>query len=201
MTTTYAGDYGGGYTLTCVLREGNVTVTTTGTNFASGKLKLPSYAYAAEISVNDYVSLHVDTANTYAAAKANPVVVGVTANTTPIIGRVIDTPHWIRAPAATTSTWADDLAARNYRRAVVEFFGITEVHAALSSGDSTALTVGCPLKWDLSANGWADAGTTYLGVFTMTYDANTAQALLLVAFGMYGAGSGDTDCAGYDTVA
>jgi len=201
MTTAYAGDYGGGYVLTSILREGTITVTTS-TIFAGGKVTQPAASFAAEISIGDYVALFIDTGNTYAATKGIPAVVGVTANTTPIIGRVLEEPRWARMPAATASTWATMLAAQNYRTAPVEFFGLTSAHAARTDGSSTALDVASPIKWDLSANGWGDAGTTFNGAFTFHYDANTAASTVLVGMGAYPAAvSGDNDAVGYDTIA
>jgi len=197
--TDYAGDYGGGFPLTCILYEGAITVSTSGTHYAGGKNKQPSFAFAAEISVGDYVGLFVDTANTLAATTGIPVVTTV-ATTAPIFGRVVTEPQWANAPSSTTSTWAADLARGAYRKAIVEFFGVTAAHVAATSGDSTALTLGCPVKWDLSANGWMDAGTTVTAAFTFHYDANTAASDVLIGFSAVPMSTGDADCIGYDTI-
>jgi hypothetical protein len=124
-----------------------------------------------------------------------PVVILAAAGV-PIIGRVITEPEWARMPSSSQTTWATMLAGEYYRKAVVEFMSVTSAHAALSSGDSTAITVGCPLKWDVSSDGYADNGTTMSGAFSFHYTANTAQATILVGFGVYAADGSDTDCAG-----
>lgn len=200
MTTGYSGDYQGGKRQTCIMREGNITVGTSGTHYAGGLNKLPTWSAAAEISKGDYVALHVDDANTYAACKGIPVVVAVTANTTPIIGRVVTEPEWQDIPQSTTSTWADDLAAENYRTAVVEMMCVTAIHAALVEG-TTDVDVGAPLVWDLSLDAYKDNGTTVTGAFSFHDQDNATATECLIGFGNYGVASNDTDNCGIDVVA
>ena len=50
-----SGEYGALYSLTCILYEGAITVTTTGTHKAAGTDLDPSFAFAAEINNGDYV--------------------------------------------------------------------------------------------------------------------------------------------------
>lgn len=197
--TNYAGDYGGGKRLTCILREGNLTVTTTGTIYAAGTNKLPSFAFASELSKGDYVGLDIDTGNTFAATKGNPVV-AVAAAAEPILGRIVTEPRWHTAPSSSQSTWATMLSGGYFRVAVVEFPTVTHVHAALVEG-TTDVEVGAPLKWDLSEDAYVDAGTTFTGAFSFHYQESATAAHCLVGFGHFAATSGADDTAGIDVIA
>ena len=198
MATEYAGEYGGGYTLTCILREGNLTIAT-GVMFAGGTVNQPYATFASEISVGDYVGLDIDTGNTYSAAKGLPVV-AVAAAAEPIIGRVVTEPRWARMPSSSQTTWATMLSGQYYRKAVIEFFGVTSAHKAQVKGDGTAMEVGAPAKWDLSEDAWVDAGTSATGAFSFHY-TNADDTNCLIGFGMYAFGSGAADTVGYDTIA
>jgi len=199
MTTAYSGDYQGGKRQTCILREGNITIGTSGTHFAGGLNKLPTWSAAAEIMKGDYVGLHVDDANTYAACNGIPVVIEIAA-AIPIIGRVVTEPEWQIMPSATTSTWATDLAAENYRTAVVELFNVTAIHAALVEG-TTDIDVGAPVAYDVSMTAWKDNGTTQTGAFSFHDQDDATLTLCLIGFAGMGVASGDTDLVGIDVVA
>lgn len=196
--TDESAEYGGLFSLTCILREGNITVAA-GSIKAAGSDLQPGFTFAAEISDGDYVGLFLDSGNTSDATGFLPVVIAAAA-ATPIVGRVIDEPRWSNAPQATQSTWADMLAGGYYRVAEVEFMTVTAAHGALVDGDTTDVTVGAPLKWDLSANAWQDAGTTFTGAFSFHHNATTAVESL-VGFGHYTPGSGDDDSIGIDVIA
>lgn len=197
--TDESAEYGALYSLTCILYEGAITVTTTGNIKAAGTDLDPTFALAAEISDGDYVGIHVGTDNTPDATGFLPVVTTAAA-TAPIIGRVIDEPRWNRAPQATQNVWATQLAGGYYRVAEVELMNVTAAHAALVEG-TTDVLMGAPLRWDLSLNAYVDAGTTYTGAFSFHYQPNATPEECLIGFGAFAAGSGDTDCAGVDTVA
>jgi hypothetical protein len=199
MTTDYSGDYQGGKRQTCIMREGNITIGTSGTHFAGGLNKLPTWSAAAEIKKGDYVGLHVDDANTYAACHGIPVVILIAANIA-IIGRVVTEPEWQVMPAATTSTWATDLGKENYRTAVVEMMNVTAIHAALCEG-STDIDVGAPLAYDISLTAYKDNGTTLTGAFSFHDQDEATLTLCLLGFGAYAVASGDTDLVGIDVVA
>lgn len=199
MTNAYSGDYQGGLRLTCIMREGNITIGTSGTHYAGGLNKLPTWSAASELSKGDYVGLHVDDANTHAATKGIPVVEVLKA-TNGIIGRVVTEPEWQVIPSSTTSTWADDLAAENYRTAVVEFFNVTAAHTALVEG-TTDVEVGAPLQWDLSLDAYKDAGTTATGAFSFHDQDDATATECLIGFGVVTFTTGNDDCMGIETVA
>lgn len=196
-----SAEYGGLFSLTCILREGNLGVVTTGRHKAAGKDLEPTYTYAAEIKNGDYVSISVDASNTAAlAGTGTPVVSGVIANTDAIIGRVINEPSLNNAPQTSQTTWATMIAKGYYRTAEVEMFCVTGAHGALVLG-SAGITNGCPLKWDLSSNAYVDAGTTYTGAFCFHHWATVANGECLVGFGVFAASATNTDLAGCDVIA
>ena len=58
-----AGVYGDALTLTCILNEGDITVSS-GTNVETGKMGTPTYAFdtaAKELKEGDFVSLSAET--------------------------------------------------------------------------------------------------------------------------------------------
>jgi len=194
-----SGEYGALYNLTCILYEGAITVTTTGTHKAAGRDLDPSYAFAAEISDGDYVGLHNDTGNTALLTGFLPVVTTAAA-ATPVLGRVINEPEWVNAPQATQNVWATQLAGGYYRIANIEFMTVTNAHCAQIEG-TTDVLVGAPLKWDLSDDGWVDAGTTFTGCFSFHYQAAASSLEGLVGFGQYAGTVAADDTAGIDTIA
>lgn len=194
-----SGEYGALYNLTCILYEGTITLTTTGTHKAAGKDLDPSYAFSAEISDGDYVGLHIDTGNTALLTGFLPVVTTVAA-ANPIIGRVINEPEWVIAPQASQDTWSTQLAGGYFRVANVEFMTVTNAHCAQIEG-TTDVEVGAPLKWDLSEDAWVDAGTTFTGAFSFHYQPDASSLEGLVGFGQYAGTVAADDTAGIDTVA
>ena len=81
-----SGEYGALYSLTCILHEGTITVTTTGTHKAAGKDLDPSFAFAAEINNGDYVGLYISTDNTALLTGFLPVVTTAAAESTAAAG-------------------------------------------------------------------------------------------------------------------
>jgi len=193
--TEYSCDYGQEHSLKipCILYEGAITVTST-TRDIRGEMGEPTFAFASEVSQGDLVALFVDTANTFTACKGLPVVQTL-ADTEGIIGKVHTTPQWMTAPTATTGTWATDIAAGHYRVATVEFFGVNRYIKMLCDGE---LTVGAPLVWDISADGFKDNGTTFTGQCNAHYAAAASNANSGILFGWacLVAGGSDADVCG-----
>ena len=196
-----AGVYGDSLTLTCILNEGQINVSS-GTLVESGKMGTNTYAFnvaASEIKEGDFVALSLETYHTYAITKGLPVVAAGNA-TDGWIGIVKSTPVWHKVPT-TTRAWAEAaLTAGTYRVASVVFPSLNMAFKAQSKGDGTALENGAPLRWDLSEDAFVDAGTTFTGAFTFHYNA-ADNTNILVGLGQYSAASGNTDCAGFDMYA
>ena len=71
-----AGVYGNSLTLTCILNEGTINVSS-GTLVESGKMGTNTYAFnvaASEIKEGDFVALSLQTYHTYANTGGLPVV-------------------------------------------------------------------------------------------------------------------------------
>lgn len=199
MASDESAEYGGLFSLTCILKEGNITYSSSGSIKAAGKDLEPTFAFASEISDGDYVGISPDTGNTSDATGFLPVVIAAAA-TTGIIGRVIDEPRWSNAPQASQDTWADMLAGGYYRVAEVEFFNVTAAHGAFVEGTTDVLP-GAPLKWDLSLDAWVDDGTTFNSAFCFHAQASATPTECLVGFGVFAAEAGNTDHAGITVIA
>ena len=95
-----AGLYGGGLEITCILYEGNITVTSGTSVFVeNGALGKNSYTLASEISEGDFVGIHVDSANDYDSCGGLPVMQLADA-TTGWMGIVKSQPVWHKVPTS-----------------------------------------------------------------------------------------------------
>tara|TARA_R100000234_G_scaffold106490_1_gene77115 strand:- start:282 stop:911 length:630 start_codon:yes stop_codon:yes gene_type:complete len=205
-----AGMYGGGLEITCILYEGNITVTSGTSVFVeNGALGKNSYTLADEIKEGDFVGIHVDAANDYDSCGGLPVVSNNVAHlaATGIIGIVKSQPVWHKIPTTTQSSWnAARLSNGFFRIATVVMPGVAMAFKSTSTG--TAILSGSPIEWRIDpagdttyAGAFQDNSTTFGGFFSF-HDAQTDGENLLVgvAPGM-GAGGTDADCAGLITVA
>ena len=196
-----AGLYGGGLEITCILYEGNITVTSGTSVFVeNGALGKNSYTLASEISEGDFVGIHVDSANDYDSCGGLPVMQLADA-TTGWMGIVKSQPVWHKIPSSTQSSWnAARLSNGFYRIATVVMPGVSMAFKSMSF--ETSVLSGSPVQWDISGDGFQDAGTTFNGIFSF-HDATTTQENMLIGVGDAGqqAGGSDADCAGYLMVA
>lgn len=205
-----AGMYGGGLEITCILYEGNITVSSGTSVFVeNGALGKNSYALAEEIKEGDFVGIHVDAANDYDSCGGIPVVSNTVAHlaATGIIGIVKSQPVWHKIPTTTQNAWnAARLTGGFYRIATVIMPSVTM--AFKSNGTGTVITSGAAIEWrvdpdgDASYNGAFQDNTTTYGGFFSFHDCTTDGENLLVGVSPgVGAGGTDADCAGLLTVA
>ena len=146
-TSSIAGDYPQRFPLrlTCILKEGNITVTSSGTSFSAIGDTEARYAFAAQLSEGDVVGLSNDTGNTYAATGGIPVVEKAVNTESLVFGRIVSSPDWLNtSPSSSQSTWATMLSSGYYRIALVEvWMGITKVQDAIVQHDgSNAVAIG-----------------------------------------------------------
>ena len=194
-----AGLYGDSLTLTCILYEGNITVSSS-TLVENGKLGKNTYALATQVEEGDFVGLHSDSANTYANTGGLPVV--EYANTTGgWIGIVKSQPVFHKIPSSTQSSWnAARLTNGYYRVASVVFPTMNMAFKAQTKGDGTAILNGAPLKWDISEEAFIDFGdfrdNEAGGLFSFHYN-NADDTNVLVGCGMFVGAAGDNDRAGF----
>lgn len=150
--STYAAYTGGGIKMTCILHEGTPTVTD-GTFGIDGMMST-GISLSSSIKKNEWVTLDVDTSNTYASTHGLPVVKAM-ANGTVVIGQVISEPKWVVVPPTTASanTWAKKLAGQYYRVATVEFFGVCGVaKAIINTANQAAIVPGVSTTLQIDAS-------------------------------------------------
>ena len=150
--TNPSGNYTFGFErLTCICKEGNITVATT-TQTAKGPIKRATYTFVAEITKGDIVALSADTGNTLTATDGLPVVSAGVAGMN--FGIVMSDPKWDRAPAASATTWATMLTRHQYRIAEVWVVcnGILEV-ATVDAASGNVLP-GSSMIFDTTDDGW-----------------------------------------------
>lgn len=171
--TNPSGNYTFGFErLTCILKEGNVTVATT-TQTARGALKVPTYSFASEISKGDIVSLSTDTGNTLDATDGQPVVAVGAAGAN--FGVVMSNPIWAKAPSASVSTWADMLSAQNYRLAEVWVVCSGVLEVTTYEAASNAVSPGSSMSYDASGDGWKFARVGLSLADSAVWDASGAD--------------------------
>ena len=167
-TSDIAGDLGAShFKMTCILEEGALTVSE-GYGIGGGKQTIVTPA--APIAVNDLVYLIAGTKNLGVETNLNPVVAKLAAGTF-YVGRVTSTPEWDTPPSESkaftdcdNADWAAILAGKWYRKASVEFFGITGAFAGTVTDDGThpiPVAAMANLKWDVSDGtfGYSTGGT------------------------------------------
>lgn len=188
-----AGYTGGGIKLTCILKEGNLTVSNN--VYGPDGYKDVGVTMASGLAKGDWVVLSTDTANTYDATSGLPVVVPIAAGTL-LVGQIISEPKWVAVPSASQTTWSTMLAGKYYRVATVEWFGLAGVAKAVLVGASAGNIVpgvGTTMKIDASASvalsgeavtlSLADAAEGGSGMIPFHYAASGAATVsLLVGF-------------------
>lgn len=203
MTTTEAGWYGGGKEITCILNEGDITVTS-GAHVASGTLGYSVVALAGELDKGDFVAIDEDANNSYANTNGIPAVVSANASTG-LWGIVKSEPVWYgtfpQTARTESSAWDTMLTNTEYRIATVEFVGVISIFKAAVDGTAD-LVPGAPVAWDLSMDAFKDNGTTVTGAWAMhAYATDDSNGVSLIAISHMGVASGNTDCGGIDVVA
>lgn len=137
--STIAGATAGGVMLPCILYEGVATVTANvmGPDGYYDK----GISFASPLVKDQWVTLDVQTENTYAATKGLPVVKAIAAGSL-VLGQIVSEPTIKVAPATTpTSTWAAHLTGGFYRIATVWFPCVTAVTKATHVNAATAAVV------------------------------------------------------------
>lgn len=156
-TSSIAGDRPQKFPLqiTCILKEGNVTLTSSGSIFSTAGDTADAYTFASVLKENDIVGLSNDTANTYAATGGIPVVERAVNTETLVFGRIVTSPDWFEAaPSSSQSTWSTMLSSKYYRVADVEVWGgITKIKDAVVQSDGSngvAIGVGTTLNVNIT---------------------------------------------------
>jgi len=126
--STIAGQYGGGIPITCILKEGNITVSSR--TYGPGGTYETGMTFATELRKGMVVSLSTDTGNTYTATEGLPVVTAPSNGVNTLIGMIVSEPRFVATPTSSQTTWATMLSSKYYRVATVEIWGgITAIRA------------------------------------------------------------------------
>ena len=180
MATDYTSDIAAdleaaSFKMTCILEEGALTVAD---GYNSRGQKETMVTPAAPIEKDDLVYLIAGTKNLFVETAGMPVVAKLAAGTF-YAGRVTSTPEWKYTPAASmdftdcdNADWAAILAGKYYRKASVEFFGITGAFGGTVTADgSNEVAIGVPgdLKWDVSLGTFVPAASGGTGLLPMHY--------------------------------
>lgn len=186
-----AGLYGGGLEITCILYEGNITVTSGTSVFVeNGALGKNSFTLGEEIKEGDLVGIHDDAANDYDDCGGLPVVAQAAA-TNGWIGIVKSQPVWHKIPSSTQSSWnSARLTSGYYRVATVVMPGVSMAIRGVC--ESTDIRTGSPVAWDVSADGWKDNGTTMTGAFSF-HDGGSDAQNVLIGIGAVGQAAGGSE--------
>jgi len=202
-TSDISGDFGGGSLLTCILDEGNPTVSDNIIDQSGAKVT--GLTWASALKKNEWVALSVETSNTYAACNGMFVVEAVSNGDDFVVGRIVSTPQIEVMPA--TSGVADSLtkrlAARYYRVATVEIMVCTSImEVTLKTADAVAVTPGGVSLLDVDVSESAgEEGLTVNDIagaagsaswFSFHYQAKVAGATVTILLGVKGFGTAAT---------
>jgi len=143
--------------LTCILKEGNITVVGSGSAYSDIGDTGATYTFAAQLKEKDVVALSNDTGNTYALTGGIPVVEKAVNTESLVYGKIVSLPDKMENnPSATQDTWATMLSSGYYRVAMVEvWMGITKVEEAVvktTDNNSVAIGVGTTLNFNLTGS-------------------------------------------------
>ena len=196
--STISGDFGVVRQMSVILKEGNITI---GTGFDFMGSSTGTVALATGLEQGEWVALSDDTGNTYDATGGLPVVCTVANNNDLVIGRIIDTPRWVKIPATSQTTWATMLAGGYYRVATIEVFPMLVGKATLVTANAAAIVPGTVGTLDVDVSGSAgvaglvvndiaSGGSNYM--FSFHYAAQAEGATVSLMIGMTGFGTAAT---------
>ena len=188
-TSEYAGGATTGLVVTCILDEGNPTVSSSSYDVLGEKQT--TMTFASELDEGDWVAIANDSVVLYDVCEGAPVVQKAVDTETLVIGRIVSLPRTLNMPA--TSALGDSLtkrlAGKYYRYANVEIMGgITSIQEATVTCDGSNATVpgvGTTLTFDISA-GYAANGQ-------LQFDSSASNGTGVIPFHNIPTGSdGDT---------
>lgn len=162
--------------VTCILKEGNITVNSTTLHNYKGKNVRETYAsFASEVGKGSLVVISTDTGNTAAATGGLPVVENVTGAEL-AIGVVLSDPEVItNMPTTNQTTWSTMLSNKFYRIANVGLFCKSIIPGLTPEAGSTAITPGNSVIYDVSADGFVYGRPGLSLADTAIWDASGAD--------------------------
>jgi len=191
--SSISGDVGGGIQLTCILEEGNVTVSDVAMN--SSGFKERTFSLATPIAKNMPVCLYDSTEATYDATLGMPMMKTIVSGGKGI-GRVVSEPRWQKLPSVSAD--ADSLTKRLtgqfYRVATVELWGgitsifdvkcVTVDAAAIVPGAVGTISIDASLSIAAGKIVCTDVASGGTGIFPFHYQAKAAAATVTLLVGI-----------------
>jgi len=202
-TSDISGDFGGGIKLTCILDEGNPTVSDNMIDQSGAKVT--GLTWASALRKGEWVALSTATSNTYTACDGMPVTETVSNADDFVIGRIVSEPQPVVMPASSSvaNSLTKRLAGKYYRVATVEVYVCTAtVEATLKTANAVAVTPGGVSLLDVDVS--ESAGVEVLTVndvaaaagsanwFSFHYQAKAAGAEVTILLGIKGFGTAAT---------
>ena len=190
-----SGDFGFTTQLSCILKEGNITV---GTGFDFMGSGTGTVSLASGLDQGEWVSLSDDTDNTYDATGGLPVVTEVSDDKHLLLGKIIDTPRWVKIPATSQTDWATMLSGGYYRVATVEVFPMMIATAKLVTANANDVIPGECEILDVDASATKDTKVLTVvdiasggskDIFSFHYQAKATGATVTILIGLKGFGS------------
>jgi len=194
-TSYYAGNYGRGIVITCILNEGAPTVT--GRTYDELGENAKGIVYASELTENDSVAIANDSSVTFDDCNGIPVVEKPSNGEQLVVGKIVGTPRIVKTPpnSAAADTLSERISGGYYRIANVELMaGITSIQKATVMCDGSNATVpgdGTTLKLNITSE--FDSDRFDDGNNTMQLDTVASGGTGLIPFHYVPAGTdGDT---------
>jgi hypothetical protein len=125
--------------MTCILKEGNITVVSSGTAYSDVGDTSATYTFASQLKEGDIVGLSDVSGNTFTLTGGKPVVERAEDSETLVFGKIKTLPDKMESnPSSTQSTWATMLSSGYFRLANVEVWaGITKIEEAVVQTNGT----------------------------------------------------------------
>lgn len=124
--------------ITCILDEGNATVTATGTVFDASGTTSAVVTVADPLARGNMVAISNDTDCTWDATDGLPVMETPVTTESFTVGQIVSEPQWVNVPTVSNTDLADRLSGGYFRIALVEMYaGITKILKAEVTLDGT----------------------------------------------------------------
>jgi len=193
-----AGEIGGGIQITCILEQGDPTVSANAINSGGRTSAEKVMTFATPLQRGDAVALYTGAEATYAATGGLPVVKRPDASNALIIGTIVSTPKLQVMPAtsAAANSVSNRITGKYYQVATVELWGgitsirkctiTTQDQSIVAPGDTATLVVKISTSVAAGKMCLTDVTTGGAGLMALTYVAKAAAATTSILVGVIG---------------
>lgn len=199
MATDSTDNIGGHYKhhgpiITCILEEGNATITATGSVYDAVGTTSAVVSNATPLARGNMVAISNDVDCTWAATDGLPVMEKAVNAESFTVGRIISEPKWVNVPTVSNTDLADRLSGGYFRTALVEIYaGITailkaEVYLDGSNGWEVGQTAA--LHHNITGD-YADDNTVEIQLVSA---ADTGTGIIAFHYGANGTAGDQLNC-------